>query len=155
MKRLRGGIMSLLAGLLAMSTTGCMIGPTNNENIGGLENKIGPAGFVLEGDMLIEVQAFHVDRQRFETVATTTSARSSNSWDGSDWYFWQTPRFTLPNEYWGQVAGKNLWAARIRAAGDGVPLYTFNDWNLGPLTDMAAEVNGTEVVIFGHYYYVE
>ena len=71
MNRLHGGILSLLACVLVVSVSGCMIGPTNRENIGSIENKIAPGGFVLEGDMLIEVQSWNFEMERWETVATT------------------------------------------------------------------------------------
>ncbi len=160
MTRLHGGILSLLAGLLAVSTTGCMIGPTHREHIGNVQNKISPGGFVLDGDMLIEVQAYHFERQRWETVATTRSSKGSNAWDGYDWHYWQTPQFSLPYEYWEQYwfgtgEGQLTKFAKLRALGDGGQIFTFKEWNLGPLSDMEADIHGTELIILGDLFYIE
>jgi hypothetical protein len=157
MKRLHGGILSLLACLLVMSASGCMIGPTHGEHIGSIENKIRPGGFVLDGDMLIEVQAWNFEIKRWETVATTRSLKGSNAWDGYDWHYWQSPQIALDDEYW-HIA--TFWVrgregpipmyAKLRALGDGGSIYTFKEWNLGPLSEMQQEVHGNELHIHGN-----
>lgn len=160
MKRLnRGSILSLLACLVAVATSGCMIGPTHSDNIGNIHNKIAPAGFVLDGGSLIEVQAFNWRTQRWDTVATTRSRAGSNSWDGLDWHYWQAPHFQIGYDYWadwwsdsvlsGNNGGSYLAKARLRALSDGAPLYTFKKWNLGTLREMQADLNGFEITIFG------
>jgi len=139
-----------------------MIGPTNWEDIGWVGNKISPAGFVLDGDMLIEVQAFNISTQQWDTVATTRSRNGSFAWDGYDWHYWQSPQIQLGYDYWSiwrlgpgddpyEDDESQNWAnAKLRALADGAPIYTFDDWKLGPLRDMVSEFHGKELYIQGY-----
>ncbi len=160
MKRLNAGILSLLAGLMVVSISGCMIGPTSGDHIGNIQNRISPGGFVLDGDSLIEVQAYNFESRRWVTLATTRSSSGSIAWENIDWHYWQSPQFSLPFEYWDVSWGNGTEGyqqryARLRALGDGAELFTFKDWNLGPLSDMQDDVNGTELILFGDRIYIE
>ena len=156
MNRLHGARLSLLACVLVVSVSGCMIGPTNGENIGSIENKIAPGGFVLEGDMLIEVQSWNFEMERWETVATTRSGKGSNAWDGYNWHYWQSPPFALDDKYWSYFTlgpageeGPIPMYGKLRTIGGGGQIFTFNEWNLGPLSDMYQDVYGTELYLYG------
>ena len=157
MNRLHGGVLSLLAGLLLVSASGCMIGPTHGDHIGSIENKIGPGGFVLDGDMLIKVQAWNFEMERWETVATTRSRKGSNAWDGYEFHYWQSPQFALDYKYWHYATfwpqgeeGPIPMYAKLRALGGTGQIFTFNEFNLGPLRDMYEDVHGTELHLFGN-----
>lgn len=165
MKRLNGAILSCLACLFVVSCSGCMIGPTQHQDIGNMSDRIYPAGFVLDSDVLIEVQSFNWEMQRWETVSTTRSGKSAYPWDGLEWHLWQSSGIQLDDKYWTSYwyeedlldfstypEGRYGVKARIRSLADGAPMYTFGysngrDWSLKPLRELQSDVWGSEVLV--------
>ncbi len=151
---------SLLIVVGFLTTGGCMTSPTNNQHLGyyyGSTSKpVTAAGFVDKPNAMVTVEALDWKSGRWVTLATCRASRSAYHWDGRDWYYWQAAPTRLTarmwNSYWGEAE------ARIRSVSNGTSLFTFDEWNWTPMSDIgdvAEGVNGQEVSIFGWQFEID
>ncbi|MBC8066852.1 MAG: hypothetical protein IAG13_00845, partial [Deltaproteobacteria bacterium] len=84
-----------------LTLAACVAEPIDGEVIANFPTTTVPTinGWALDPNLPVAVQARN-SSGTFVEIATTTSAPSGWSWDGSTWYGWSISNLVVPAAYW-------------------------------------------------------
>lgn len=105
---------SIFAALAAsLTTSACMFAPFNGETVPDRLSLIDFEGSDYQATRDIEIQAYNYSALQYQQITDVNPGNTPYSFDGSNWYLWQTRR-RLSTSYW-KAGSKGGHVARVRA----------------------------------------